>query len=510
MAMFQPTSTSQAIGLAKLLEAKLTDVPSATRHPLLVAPKLYVSIVMSPSLRATVAARSSYSYYLRRSSLMLRHLLLFRDISPSDLAPPPPLPTSLLPADFGPPSELFQLSVDALSGCSSPHTLRLCGSICGLPVTILVDNGGVNCIFSFAVMVGNNEALHCSGFCLAVSLVLQGHSFTIPLYMLTIHCADLVLGVQWLRSLGPFLFDFLLCRLVAIDIVASAYTISVRPLDSLSLTADDLTHLSNCPADLFHILHEYAVVFSRISSLRPPRTHDHHIHLQLHSAPINVRPYRYPHCQKDAMTSLIYETLREGLIRPSTNSFSSPVLLVKRKDGSWRFYVDYRALNAVTVRDPFPIPTVDELLNELTDSSYFSKMDLRSGYHQIRIAEADIHKTAFHTVDEHFEFVVMLFGLTNASSTFQAAMNDLLRPFLHCWAANRLVEVQFFCLDRAAAQAFQALKDAMTLLPVLALPDFSIPFDLTTYASTVAIGAVLSQQGHPIAFYSKKMCSRMR
>jgi len=314
------------------------------------------------------------------------------------------------------------------------------------------------------------------------------------------------------------------------------------------------------------------------------------------------------------MTNIIHDMLKEGIIIPSYSSYSSPVLLVRKKDGSWRFCVDYRALNAVTVRDRFPIPTIDELLDELGSANVFTKIDLRSGYHQIRVMPNDTHKMAFRTFDEHYEFLVMPFGLTNAPSTFQSAMNDLFRPYLRkfvlvffndilvfsnshtdhvqhlqlvldllhhhkffaklskCIFAVARVEYlghvisasgvtpdldkieaiinwpvpttltalrgflgltgvyRCFVRDYAiiaapltnllkhtkftwslyAAEAFTKLKESMTTTPVLVLPDFTKVFQLDTNASAVAIGAVLSQDDHPLAFFSRKMCNHMQ
>ncbi|XP_076928272.1 uncharacterized protein LOC143592185 [Bidens hawaiensis] len=358
------------------------------------------------------------------------------------------------PANTEPPADpnpkLMSLSDAAFFGLSSNQTLRVTGYIANRPVHILVDSGSTHSIVQpriaaqlqlqsqpivpFAVMVGNGQYIQCTGYCPDVTFQIKRTEFQLPFFILPVEGADVVLGISWLRTLGRLSADFSIPEISFIKdgkpctITGEPYTQLVTPSSLSSLIKNDsiaslhamtLHHIpahTTSPDPLTHpdphiqtLLATFASLFQPTHSLPPNRSHNHRIPLQPDTPPINVKPYRYPHFQKKIMTDMIEEMLQDGIIQPSTSPFSSPVLLVKKKDGSWRFCVDYRALNAVTIRDRFPIPTIDELLDELHGAIVFSKIDLRSGYHQIRVSTKDIHKTAFRTTDGHYEFLVMPF-----------------------------------------------------------------------------------------------------
>jgi hypothetical protein len=185
------------------------------------------------------------------------------------------------------------------------------------------------------------------------------------------------------------------------------------------LHAIQATETPPVPKDLQALLSKHQIVFSTPHELPPSRdVHDHSIPLVPGSLPPNIRPYRHPFAQKNEIEKMVQELLTARVILPSTSPYSSLVVMVLKKEGSWRMCPDIRALNKLTIKDKFPIHVIDDLLDELSGTKFFTKLDLCSGYHQICMKEADIPKTTFLTHEGHYEFLVMPFGLCNAPSTF--------------------------------------------------------------------------------------------
>ncbi|OMO77547.1 reverse transcriptase [Corchorus capsularis] len=307
------------------------------------------------------------------------------------------------------------------------------------------------------------------------------------------------------------------------------------------------------------------------------------IELVPNAQPPAKAPYRMAPPEFEELRKQLKELIDAGFIHPSKAPYGAPVLFQKKHDGSLRLCIDYRALNKLTVKNKYPIPLIVDLFDQLGDARLFTKLDLRSGYYQVRIAEGDESKTACVTRYGSYEFLVMPFGLTNAPVTFCTLMNKVLHPFLDRFVVVYLDDIvvysrtleehvehlkQVFEVLRAhelyvkkekcsfaqhevpflghivggghirmdpskevhprllnittpltellkkgrtwewsskCHQAFERLKEDVTKEPVLALPDHTKPYEVHTDASDFAIGGVLMQEGHQIAFENRKL-----
>ncbi|EOY03208.1 Uncharacterized protein TCM_017838 [Theobroma cacao] len=179
------------------------------------------------------------------------------------------------------------------------------------------------------------------------------------------------------------------------------------------------------------VVKEFVDVFpDELPGLPPEREIKFCIDLILDTRPISIPPYRMAPTELKELKDQLEDLLDEGFIRPSVSPWGTPVLFVKKKDGSLRLCIDYRQLKKVTVKNKYPLPRIDDLFDQLQGAQCFSKIDLRFGYHQLRIRNEDIPKTVFRTRYGHYEFLVMSFGLTNAPAAFMDLMNRVFKPYL--------------------------------------------------------------------------------
>jgi hypothetical protein len=183
--------------------------------------------------------------------------------------------------------------------------------------------------------------------------------------------------------------------------------------------------------DEFDVVRDYPDVFPQeLPGLPLPREVEFCIDLLPGTAPISKAPYHMAPAELEELKKQLQELMIQGFIRPSVSPWGAPVLFVKKNDGSLQLCIDYLLLNQVTIKNKYPLSRIEDLFDQLQKARVFSKIDLRSGYHQLRIKEGDVSKTAFRTRYGHYEFTVMPFGLTNAPAAFMDLMNRVFRPFL--------------------------------------------------------------------------------
>ncbi|KAF3616825.1 RNA-directed DNA polymerase -like protein [Capsicum annuum] len=235
---------------------------------------------------------------------------------------------------------------------------------------------------------------------------------------------------------------------------------------------------------------------------------------------LSIPLYRMAPEELKELKEQLENLLDKGFIRPNVSSWGAPVLFVRKKDGSLRMCIDYRQLNKVTVKNKYPLPRIDDLFEQRQGASYFSKIDLRSGYHQFRVRECDILKTAFRTRYGHFEFLVMSFGLNNTPVAFMDLMNRVFKQYLDIFVIGFIDDILVyshiehdhvdylrivFRLSEITSYSPNSLKTQLTSAPVLALPDGSEGFIVYCDASRVGLGYVIMQHGKVIAYASRQL-----
>ncbi|KAL0537464.1 hypothetical protein IC582_026442 [Cucumis melo] len=283
----------------------------------------------------------------------------------------------------------------------------------------------------------------------ACRLEIANHMLDVTLLVLDMQDFDVILGMDWLSANHANIdcfgkevvfnppsgasFKFRGVGMVCIPKVISAMKASKLLsqgtwgiLASVVDIREPEVSLSSEP-----VVREYPDVFpDELPGLPPPREVDFAIELEPGTAPISRAPYRMAPVELKELKVQLQELLDKGFIRPSVSPWGALVLFVKKKDGSMRLCIDYRELNKVTVKNRYPLPRIDDLFDQLQGATVFSKIDLRSGYHQLRIRDGDIPKTAFRSRYGHYEFVVMSFDLTNAPAVFMDLMNRVFKNFL--------------------------------------------------------------------------------
>lgn len=303
------------------------------------------------------------------------------------------------------------------------------------------------------VTVADGNYVYCSSSCIDYTWQMRDKSFIEDLKIIKLGGSDIVLANDRMKKFNLTTFDHENHR-VTVGKKADKVILHALPeegqLNMITNTAMGkilrkgqtlLAHLffmagtteveqTEVDGAIQKILVRYDMLFAEPKSLPPERKLDHAIPLKPNALPVSLWPYRYNYHKKEELKRQVAEMLNNGIIQHSQSPFSSPALLVKKKDGSWRFCVVYMGLNGITIKDKYPIPIIDDLLDDLQRSVIFSKIDLRAGYYRIRMKVEDVFKTIFRTHIGHYEFKVMPFGLTNAPATFQALMNQVFQAYL--------------------------------------------------------------------------------
>ncbi|KAI3777866.1 hypothetical protein L1987_47669 [Smallanthus sonchifolius] len=299
----------------------------------------------------------------------------------------------------------------------------------------------------YTIEIADGQIIEATHILKGCKLELDGHKFDIDLMPVTLGSFDVIVGMDWLSKnqveivcrekivrlplpCGKILFGERSGAVMGIKYFMKAQKCLRKGHTAiLALVAEQPSEekgIEDIP-----IVRDYPEVFTEdLPGLPPHRQVEFQIDLAPGAAPIARAPYRLAPSELQELSTQQQELLDNGFIRPSSSPLGAPVLFVKKKDGTFRMCIDYRELNKVTIKNRYPLPCIDDLFDQLQGSSFYSNIDLRSGYHQLRVREEDISKTAFRTRYGHYEFMVMPFGLTNAPAVFMDLMNRVCKHYL--------------------------------------------------------------------------------
>ncbi|KAL4564653.1 hypothetical protein LXL04_028721 [Taraxacum kok-saghyz] len=301
----------------------------------------------------------------------------------------------------------------------------------------------------YVVAMANGHLEHTQEILNNCTLTLNDHAFHVNLMPMTIGSFDVIIGMDWLEPHHADVMCFEKAVRLNLPNGDAMIVYGDKAGDNLRIVSCIKAQKylqKKCPAFLAHIVdkskevkkiqdipevRDFPDVFPEdLPGLPPKRPVEFRIDLIPGAAPIARAPYRLAPSEMQELSSQLQELLSRGFIRPSFSPWGAPILFVKKKDGSFRMCIDYRELNKLTVKNRYPLPRINDLFDQLQGSTHYSKIDLRSGYHQLSVQEEDVPKTAFRTRYGHYEFLVMPFGLTNAPAVFMDLMNRVCRPYL--------------------------------------------------------------------------------
>ncbi|GJW37841.1 putative reverse transcriptase domain-containing protein [Tanacetum coccineum] len=362
---------------------------------------------------------------------------------------------------------------------------------------------------SYEVELADGKIVSTNTVLRGCTLVLLNHVFKIDLLPTRLGSFDIIVGIDWLayhRAVIDCYEKIVHIPLLNGEILKVQGEKPEKDSRLLLCIKDDEKKLED-----IRIVCDFPKVFSDdLSGLPLVREIEFRIGLIPGVLPVVKSPYRLAPLDMIELSNQLKELQGKGFIRPSHSPWGAPVLFVKKKDGALRMCIDYRELNKLTIKNRYPLPRIDDLFDQLHGACYFSNIDIRSGYHQLRVREEDVPKTVFKTRYGHFEFTVMPFGQTNAPAIFMDLMNRVCKLYLDKFdgihvdpskvelvknwkTPESLTEIRSFL--GLAEEYFRILKEKLCNAPVLALPDGPNDFVVYCDASNQEFGCVLMQRG---------------